>query len=291
MSEFLQQLLYGVSNGANIALVAVGLALMFGIYNVLNLAQGQMVMLGAFVTYMVSTQGGAPFFVGMLVAMLAMGALGVVFEVTMFRRIRHTDMTSQLVLSLGLFFALGTLATQIWGNLRSRQIALPAANSSIDLFGLSLNGARVLVIAITIVLMAGLAYLTGRTHIGRTMRAMAQDSETAALMGIRTAIVAPASFFIASALGGAGGALLGGLFGVHPDMAFTPLLLGLVAVVVGGLGSVWGALIAALFVGILQNLSIFYVSTSLGDLLPYVGLVLVLLLRPQGIFGKDVSRA
>lgn len=291
MTEFIQQLLYGVSNGANIALVAVGLSLMFGVYNVLNLAHGQMIMLGAFVTYVISTQLGAPFFVGMLVAMLSMGILGVFFEVTMFRRIRNTDSTLQLVLSLGLFFALGTVATQIWGNLESRQIALPGADLSVRLLGLSLNFGRLLVIGITLLLMAGLAYLTGRTHLGRTMRAMAQDRETADLMGIRTAIVGPATFFIASALGGAGGALLGGLFGVRPDMAFTPLLLGLVAVVVGGLESIWGALIASLVIGILQNLSIFYVSTNLGDLLPYSGLLLVLLLRPQGIFGVDVSRA
>ena len=291
MVEFIQQLIYGISYGMNLAVAAGGLALIFGVYRVLNLAHGQMIMLGGFAAYVVSTQLGFPFIVGFFAAMLAMGVLGVLLEAYVFRLLQQRPITDQLLASLGVFMILGTIALRIWGDFEARPITMPGEETALLVWGLHLDASRSLTIAITLALFALLYYMVYRTHLGRSMRAMAQDEEAAALMGIRPRRVAAIVFFIGSAMGGAAGALLGALFNVRPGMGFQPLLMALVIIIFGGMGSLTGSIVAGLIIGVLYNLTVFYIGSTLGDLLPYAVLIVVLLFLPQGLFGRKVRQA
>lgn len=290
MQEFVQSLVFGLSNGMNLAVVAVGLTLIFGVYKTLNLAHGQAFMLGAFVTYVFATEQGWPFFLAMLVAMLAMGLLGILMELLVFRYLRDRPLDDQLLASLGLFIVLGTVALRVWGDFQARAIKMPGEGSAIEIAGVNLDASRLVVIGVTVVLFVLLYLLVYRTHVGRMMRAMAQDEEAAKLMGVHTKFIASLTFFVGTALGGAAGALLGGVFNARPDMGFQPLLLALVIVIFAGLGSVWGSVLAALIIGVLQNLGVFYIESTVGNVLPFVILMVVLLFRPQGIFGLKVQR-
>jgi branched-subunit amino acid ABC-type transport system permease component len=288
---FLQQIIYGISYGMNLAVAAAGLALLFGVYRVVNLAHGQQIMLGGYTAYVVSTALGAPYLVGFVAAMGAMGVLGIAFEYAVFQFLRNRPLTDQMLASLGLFMVLGTLALRVWGDFQARAIHMPGRDSAILIGGLRLDASRIYTVMITAVLFALLYWVVYRTHLGRMMRAMAQNEETAALMGIQRHKIAAIVFFLAGALGGAAGALLGGLFNVRPDMGFQPLLMALVIIVFGGMGSIGGSIFAGLVIGILYNLSVFYVAPTLGDLVPFVVLLAVLVLRPEGLFGLPLRRA
>ena len=292
MTAFIQQLIYGTSYGMNLAVAAAGLALIFGVYRVINLAHGQLIMLGGFATYVVSTQLGVHFFVGFFAAMAVMGLLGVALESTIFRILQARPATDQLLASLGIYMILGTIALRIWGDFEARPVDMPGEEWALHLGeDIRIDGARIVTIAITLALFAGLYFVVYRTHLGRTMRATAQAPETAELMGIRKRRVAALVFFIGGALGGAAGAMLGGLFNVRPDMGFQPLLMALIIIIFGGMGSLGGAIIAGLILGILYNLTVYYVGSKLGDLVPFGVLLVVLMVRPQGLFGVPGRRA
>jgi branched-chain amino acid transport system permease protein len=286
-----QQLIYGVSYGMNLAVAAAGLALLFGVYRVVNLAHGQQIMLGGYTAYVVSTALGAPYFVGFLAAMLAMGALGVVLEYTVFRALQKRPLTDQMLASLGVFMVLGTIALRIWGDFEARAIHMPGRDSALTFYGLRVDASRIYTMLITLILFGLLYVLVYRTHLGRMMRALAQNEETAALMGIQRRRIAAVVFFLAGALGGAAGALLGGLFNVRPSMGFQPLLMALVIIVFGGMGSINGSIVAGLIIGVLYNLTVFYIGSTIGDLVPFVVLLIVLVLRPEGLFGLPMRRA
>jgi branched-chain amino acid transport system permease protein len=291
LTTFIQQVIYGISYGMNLAVAAAGLALLFGVYRVVNLAHGQQIMLGGYTAYVVSTALGTPYLVGFVAAMVVMGLLGVLLEYGVFRFLRDRPLTDQMLASLGVFMVLGTLALRVWGDFQARTIYMPGRDSAILIGGLRLDASRIYTVFITIALFALLYLVVYRTHLGRMMRAMAQSEETAALMGIQRRRIAAIVFFLAGALGGAAGALLGGLFNVRPDMGFQPLLMALVIIVFGGMGSIGGAVFAGLVIGILYNLSVFYVAPTLGDLVPFLVLLAVLMLRPEGIFGLPQRRA
>jgi branched-chain amino acid transport system permease protein len=291
LTTFIQQVIYGISYGMNLAVAAAGLALLFGVYRVVNLAHGQQIMLGGYTAYVVSTALGTPYLVGFVAAMVVMGLLGVLLEYGVFRFLRDRPLTDQMLASLGVFMVLGTLALRVWGDFQARTIYMPGRDSAILIGGLRLDASRIYTVFITIALFAFLYLVVYRTHLGRMMRAMAQSEETAALMGIQRRRIAAIVFFLAGALGGAAGALLGGLFNVRPDMGFQPLLMALVIIVFGGMGSIGGAVFAGLVIGILYNLSVFYVAPTLGDLVPFLVLLAVLMLRPEGIFGLPQRRA
>jgi branched-subunit amino acid ABC-type transport system permease component len=288
---FVQQLIYGISYGMNLAVAAAGLALLFGVYRVVNLAHGQQIMLGGYTAYVVSSAFGAPYFVGFLAAMIAMGALGVLLEYAVFQFLQKRPLTDQMLASLGVFMVLGTIALRIWGDFEARAVHMPGRDSAIAFAGLRIDASRLYTVFITLMLFGLLYVIVYRTHIGRMMRAMAQNEETAMLMGIRRQGVAAFVFFLSGALGGAAGALLGGLFNVRPSMGFQPLLMALVIIVFGGMGSINGALVAGLIIGVLYNLTVFYVGSTLGELLPFIVLLIVLVLRPEGLFGLPVRRA
>lgn len=291
MQQFVQSLVFGVSNGMNLAVVAVGLTLIFGVYKTLNLAHGQAFMLGAFFTFELASARGVPFWIALVGAMIGTGILGILMEVLVFRWLRDRPLDDQLLASLGLFIVLGTVALRIWGDFQARAIDLPGERTALSLGGVSIDASRVVIIGVTIVLFGLLYVLVYRTRTGRMMRAMAQDEEAATLMGVATSRVAWITFFVGTALGGAAGTLLGGLFNARPDMGFKPLLLALVIVIFGGLGSIAGSIIAALIIGVLQTLGIFYIGATVGDVLPFVVLLIVLLYRPEGLFGVKVARA
>jgi branched-chain amino acid transport system permease protein len=291
LTAFVQQLIYGASYGMNLAVAAAGLALIFGVYRVINLAHGQLIMLGGFVTYVVATQFGTHFFVGFFAAMVAMGLLGVLLETSVFRFLQARPLTDQLLASLGLYMIFGTIALRIWGDFQARPVAMPGEEWALIIADLRVDGGRLVTILITLALFAALYFIVYRTHLGRTMRATAQGDETAALMGIRKRRVAAIVFFTGGALGGAAGAMLGGLYNVRPDMGFQPLLMALVIIIFGGMGSIGGAIVAGLGLGILYNLTVFYVGSKLGDLVPFLVLLVILMLRPQGLFGLPGRRA
>ncbi len=292
MTAFVQQLIYGTSYGMNLAVAAAGLALIFGVYRVINLAHGQLIMLGGFATYVVTTQIGTHFFVGFFAAMAVMGLLGIALESTIFRILQARPATDQLLASLGVYMILGTVALRIWGDFEARPVNMPGEAWALHLGeDIRIDGARIVTIAITLALFIGLYFVVYRTHLGRTMRATAQGGETAELMGIRKRRVAALVFFIGGALGGSAGAMLGGLFNVRPDMGFQPLLMALIIIIFGGMGSLGGAIIAGLILGILYNLTVYYVGSKLGDLVPFGVLLIVLMVRPQGLFGLPGRRA
>jgi branched-chain amino acid transport system permease protein len=288
---FIQQLIYGVSYGMNLAVAAAGLALVFGVYRVVNLAHGQLIMLGGYATYVVSTQLGQSYAVGLVSAVVVTGILGVALELGIFRQLQRRPLTDQMLASLGVYMVLGTIALRIWGDFEARSIQMPGRDSVLLVSGVRLDASRLITVGITLGVFATLYYVVYRTRFGRSMRAIAQGEETAALMGIQSRKVAAIVFFVGGGLGGVAGALLGGLFNVRPGMGFQPLLMALVIIIFGGMGSIAGSVVAGLIIGVLNNLTVYYVGSTFGDLLPFVVLLVVLMFRPEGLFGLPLRRA
>jgi branched-chain amino acid transport system permease protein len=298
-----QQLVNGLTLGAVYALIALGYSMVYGILQLLNFAHGDVYMIGAFVGYGVLTvlaprsglllPAWAIILAMLLAAMLLSGLLGVVIEWFAYRPLRNAPRIAPLISALGVsFFLQNAVLLTLSASFRTvrTEVLLPP-RLGVDLGPARISAVRILVIATAILLMVGLDYLVRRTRLGRAMRAVAIDREAAAMMGVDVDRVIVTTFFIGSALAGAAGVLVGLAFTqVWHLMGFTAGLKGFTAAVVGGIGNIPGAMVGGLLLGLVESLAVGFISPTYKDLIAFVVLVLVLLVRPTGLLGARIQQ-
>ena len=282
---FLQQVINGLVIGSIYAMVALGLTLIFGILHIGNFAHGQLYMLGAFATYWLVTLFGWDIWSSMFVAMGLMALLGMILERVVFRPVHSAPHINGLIVALGLFIALENMAFILWGG-DERTLPSPYATKMVTALSLSLTIQRLLVFAISIVLILALYLFIQKTKLGKAIRAVAQDPEVARLMGIPIHRISSTVFAVSSALAAAAGALVGPIFCVFPSMGLIPILKAFVVIVLGGMGSVLGAIFGGFILGVAESLGAGYLSSEYKDAFAFAALIFVLLIKPTGLFGK-----
>lgn len=299
-AQLLQQLINALSLGTIYALFALGYALVFSVLGVLNLAHSAIFTSGAVIGLLLIIEWGVPLPLAFLGAMLGAGLLGIVLELVAFRplRRRNAPRISQLISSIGAALLIVNLTQLLFTNLFSTTEAyfprglIPEAPLQLAP-NVSVQPINLVILVVSLVLMVLLQVLVRRTKAGRQMRAVAFNQRTAQLLGINVSRVYLLTFFLAGMFGGAGGLLYGLAFTrVTPFMGQDIALVGLTALVLGGLGSIPGAVLGGFLVAIFQTFSIVIGGSSYRNALVFILFFLILLVRPQGLLGqREQSRA
>ena len=281
-SLLVQSAVIGLSIGSIYILMALGLTLMFGMMHIINFAHGAVYMLGAFVIYYVFFQWGAPYFAAFLVAMVLLGAFGYLVERGIYRPIKG-GIEPTLVALLALSTFLEAAGYPVFGQLDKH--VPPVFEGIRNVLGVMISVERLMIIPIAAALVLGLYLFITKTKIGAAMRAIEQDKEAAALQGVNVHVINGLAFAIGFGLAAASGALIAPIFKLDPMMGDQPLLKAFIIIILGGLGSIPGAILGWLMLGLIDST----VATALGAepafLLSFVFIILLLLFRPAGLFG------
>ena len=269
------------------AAVALGLTLTYGIMGILNFAHGEMLMVGSYVAYVLVTHYQASFFVAALGAMAAVGILAFVIERSTFRFARSEHLNG-LVISLGLIAILQNSALAIWG---ADPLSIPPPFPQIVEFaGTGIGLQRLLACAVTLALIGSLMLFLRFTPFGKAIRATAQNPAVASIFGIKVNRVISITFVLGAVLAALVGAFIGTIYTLTPFMGGLPALKGFVVVILGGLGSVRGAILAGLLLGVVESFGGALISSAFRDGFGFAVLIAVLLVRPWGLFGQRPER-
>jgi branched-chain amino acid transport system permease protein len=286
---FVEQLVNGVMLGAVYALIAIGYTLIFGVLGLLHLAHGEVFMVGAFAG-LVAVRATGSILLAMAFAMVVTGVLGVVIERVAFRPLRGAHHLAPLATTIGAGIVLQETTRWYFG---PEQKGFPPtlAADVWQLGPLRISSAQAFLLVTAVVLMAALHLFLARTSAGRAIRASAEDQSVATLLGVNVNGTIVVCFLIGSALAGAAGVLVGLIYNsVHPFIGVQMGIKGLVVMLLGGLGNVTGAMLAGVLLGILEVLGAGYLASSYRDAFAFGALMLVLLVRPEGLLGVQVPR-
>ncbi|HEY5965264.1 MAG TPA: branched-chain amino acid ABC transporter permease [Xanthobacteraceae bacterium] len=286
LTALLEQIVNGTMIGCIYVLVALGMVLIFGVMQVLNFAHGVLFMAGGYVCHFAFFKLTGSYPAAIALSMLALAALGLVLERAVFRPLRD-NIQMQIVASLGLILVIQNGVVALWGP-NALQMRVPTAEAIIRLGSLSFTMQHFVIIGTVAVTIVVLQLFLVRSRLGTAIRATSQNADAARVVGIDTNRIFLITFTIGSALAALGGALLGPLFLIFPQMGDLPLLKALTAIVLGGMGSVPGAVIGGLAIGIVESVSTLFIPTDFRDTVVFGLLILVLLVRPSGLFGVRV---
>lgn len=282
MELFAQQVLNGLVTGSVYSLVALGLTLIYGTMHVPNFAHGQLYMLGAYVSYSLVTTAGVPYWGALGVSMVALALVGAALERLVFRPLRHAPPLNAMIAALGVMLCLEAVAQNIWGE-EFRHMDSPYGGV-VSVFGLPVAAHRLVLLVAAAGLMIGLLLFLTRTLAGSAIRATAQSPEGALLVGIDTSRVATTTFALSAALAAVAGSLVAPISLVYPSMGALVTLKAFAIVVLGGMGSVPGALVGGYLLAMAESLGGTYVSATYQDLVAFVVLALVFTFKPSGLF-------
>ena len=288
MTEFLQAAIIGVGLGAQYALLALGFTLIFGILGVVNFAHGGFYMLGGYVAFVCVSHLGLPYPVGVLIAMLATGALGGLFELFLIERLVD-DHLATLMLSLALYLIISTSVLAIFGPI-SMEFSFPVTGA-FRAGPIYVPRENLIVLAICLIALGGLWLILFRTDIGRALRALADDRQVARAQGLRPRILFPLAYALATGLAGLTGALVTPILSLSPGVGDPVLATSFLTVILGGLGSLGGAALAAFIVGIVEAYTSVYFGGSIGALVLFIMVLLLLVFRPTGLLGRETRGA
>lgn len=288
VQELLQQLLNGVVVGGVYVLIAVGLTLIFGILGVVNFAHGELYMVGAYITLLLATGARLPILISILGGAIAAAALGLLLERTFLKPIRLAPPLNAIIVTMGLSYLLSDGARIVFTP--APRTLPPVLSGVIDIGGVVVSAQRLLILAVAAALITALHLFVRFTWIGTAMRCVAQDKVAARLVGIRLDQVAAVTMMISAALAAVAGGLIGPLFVVEPSMGARLAVKAFSVVVLGGVGNVAGAVWAGLLLGVTESLTAAFLATGIKDLVAFVMLLLVLLVRPAGLFGGAITR-
>jgi branched-chain amino acid transport system permease protein len=284
-----QQLINGLMLGASYSLVAIGYTLIFGVLNLLYFAHGEVFMAGAFVGLFLVLYAGTNIYVALLGAMIACAVLGALAFFVAVRPVPKDRPLAPLISTIGLTIVLQNFAIYVFGG---RQFSFPETiHQELYHFGpVTISSVQIFILGIAIALMVALWLFIERTKLGRAMRAVAENHETAALLGVNVNQVVLITFVIGSGIAGIAG-VLDGLknSSVSPFMGLGAAVKGLIVMLLGGLGNVPGAMIAGLLLGMIEILSAAYIGTTERDFFSFLILILILLYRPTGLFGTRTA--
>ena len=285
MDTLLLQLLNSLSYGFLLFIITCGISIVFGILGVLNLAHGSIYLLGSYIGYSVIMKAGLPFWVAILAVPLIIAALGFLIEIVILRPTYKLGHLSQVLLTFGLVYIFHDLFTIIWGKDVLSVNPPEALSSSIEMLGFTFPAYRLALIVIGAIIVLFLWYVQEKTKWGAVVRAGLSDKEMAGALGINIHLVFTLVFVFGSLLAGLGGVLGAPILGTYPGMEFSILILSLVVLVVGGLGSVSGTFMASLLVGFVETFSR-YLVPELSLIITFALMAVVLVVRPQGLVGR-----
>jgi branched-chain amino acid transport system permease protein len=279
-------ILNGLIIGGSYVLIAVGLTLIFGILDAINLAHGEVYMLGAYVLYFLFGVWGLNYWAALILATGIIGIFGIVIEKLSFRPLRNQPLLNTMLVSIALAILLQNLAMLFWGA-DPKVVKTAMSEEVIQVFGVFLTVQRLVVLIVGAVAIILLHLLIEKTKIGKAMRAVAQDKDAAALMGISIDRVYTFTFAVGSALAAVAGALIAPIFQIFPTMGFVPFIKAFTVVILGGLGNVIGAIYAGFILGVAESLGAAYISTPYKDSFAFIILIIMLLLKPSGLMGRS----
>jgi branched-chain amino acid transport system permease protein len=282
----LQVLVWGLYAGCIYILLATGLNLIFGVMKVVNFAHGQLLMIGAYVTFTFFVISGFNPYVLLAASVPILILIGVGIERLCFRPILGTGKLNEIFISIGLIYILENVAAMIWGD-EWRTIHSPFETITIQLGSMKIPADYLIIIATTVIILVALWLFLKRSQLGRAIRATSQNRKAASLMGINVERMDMISFGLGAGLAGAAGTLWvvsGQVF--NPYMGSIPAVKAFAIVIIGGLGSIPGAVIAGLALGIAENFAVFTVGGAWKDAVAFIILIVVLIIRPTGLFGE-----
>ena len=290
MTLFLSYLVNGISLGSVYAIIALGYTMVYGIAKMLNFAHGDVIMVGAYISFCVTQYMGLPALVSVVAAMAVCTLLGIVIERLAYKPLRQATSLAVLITAIGVSYFLQNMALLIWGS-NPKSFASVVNFGSLRLFDgrLVITSEALTTVLANIVIMIALTLFTGKTKIGKAMRAVSEDKGAAELMGINVNATISMTFAIGSALAAIAGVLLCSSYPtLMPTTGSMPGIKAFTAAVFGGIGSIPGAMIGGILLGIIEILGKAYVSTELGDAFVFAVLIVVLLVKPSGLLGKTV---
>ena len=287
--QLVQQLINGVSLGSIYALIALGYTMIYGIIKLINFAHGDVYMVGAYIGFAAVTFGGLSIFPALLISMAVTACLGMLVERIAYKPLRHAPRISLLITAIGVSFFL-EYTGMYFVTPTPRTFPDTSLNFAFNVGGFVINGQQLLIFGITIALMALLTYIVQKTKLGKAMRAASFDTETAQLMGVDSDKVISMTFCIGSALAAAAGVLVGVYYNtIDPLMGIMPGLKAFVAAVLGGIGILPGAVVGGIVLGVVEALVSGFISSTFRDAAAFAILILVLLIKPSGLFGKNTN--
>ena len=287
--EFLSYLINGLGLGSVYAIIALGYTMVYGIAKMLNFAHGDVIMIGAYVAFFALTGLGLPLIPAVLLAMLVCTAMGVIIERLAYKPLRQASSLAVLITAIGVSYFLQNGAQLLWS---SSTKVFPAVISSgfFSLGSLSISYLTLITIAVRILVMAGLTLFVNRTKTGSAMRACSEDKGAATLMGINVNFIISVTFAIGSGLAAIASVLLCSTYpSVFPTLGAMPGIKAFTAAVFGGIGSIPGAFLGGLLLGVIEILAKAYISTQLSDAIVFAVLIVVLLIKPAGLLGRKMS--
>ena len=288
MEDLFEQLIYGLTLGSMYAMVAAGLALMFGVVRLINFAHGEFFMLGAYAFWFAYRVLGLPYPVAGVAAALLMGLFGIAYQQTIIRAILHRSWHVQLIATLATSIVLTNLAMIVFGT-QAKEVPTALASRILEIGDLRIAWHRLLVLGACPLVFVALWWFVHRTKPGKAMRAMSQNREACAVVGVDIERVALWTFALGAILAGAAAALVTPLYNIFPDMGALLTLKAFAAVIVGGFGYVQGAILASFLIGITESLAAGYISYVYKDAFAFIIMIAVLLWRPQGLFGRRIG--
>ncbi|MCM3359391.1 MULTISPECIES: branched-chain amino acid ABC transporter permease [unclassified Psychrobacillus] len=288
----LEQIINGITLGSIYAIVALGFTLVFGVLGIINMAHGEIFMIGAFIGVLVTSVLGLPLWVAFLSAVIVTAILGYLLEKIALRPLRGKQGVSHLaplISTIGVSILLENLSHHLFGA-GNHPFRHSFAQIQIQVGSITIYLVQILIFAISITLMIVLSYWLSKTKAGKALRATAENLETASLLGVNTKRTITTTVILASALGGIAGILVGMAFNsVNPQMGLSMGLKGLAIIILGGMGNVKGAMVGGLLLGLSETMIVAYGDSGYRDAVAFVAIIFILLIRPQGIFGKKTA--
>ena len=286
MTLFMQQLLNGITLGSVYILVAIGLTLVFGILHVPNFAHGALYLVGGYATLMAMNSLGVHYFIAIIISIVCVASIAILMERLVFNPLREAPAIHDKIAAIGIMLFFDALIPLIWGNEYHRM--LTPFGDTVTLFGISTTMQRILVIVVACIVVVLLQLFLKKTMTGASIMAMAQNREGAFLVGINANTVAMMTFAISGALAAIAASIASPINLVFPSMGHLVILKAFVVVIIGGMGSVPGAIIGGMILGISESLGATYISNDYKDMIAFLLLIIIMTIRPKGLFAKGV---
>ena len=290
---FLTNLINGLSLGSVYAIIALGYTMVYGISKMLNFAHGDVIMVGAYISFCATMYLNLPAWVSVILAMIVCTALGILIEGLAYRPLRGTGSLAVLITAIGVSYFLQNAALLIWGSAPKVFTSIfSALGSSISLFGgeLTVTWEALFTLVAAVIIMIGMTLFTGQTKVGKAMRAVSEDNSAAQLMGINVNSTISMTFAIGSALAAIAGVLLCSSYpALMPTTGAMPGIKAFTAAVFGGIGSIPGAMLGGILICVIEIFGRAYISSELSDAIVFGVLIIVLLVKPSGLLGKKIT--
>ncbi len=290
MSSFISYLIGGISLGSIYALIALGYTMVYGIAKMLNFAHGDVIMIGGYVSWLVLSSLGLPVWLAIIGAILACVILGVVIEKIAYKPLRTATPLAVLITAIGVSYLLQNAALLIFGPASKTYDSVVPDNIRLTVGAVDITGETIVTIIVTVIIMVSLTLFVNHTKSGKAMLAVSEDKGAAQLMGINVNKTISLTFAIGSALAAVAGILMCSTYPqIGPYTGAMPGIKAFTAAVFGGIGSIPGAMIGGVVLGIIENLSKAYISSQLSDAIVFAVLIIVLLVKPTGLLGKKIN--